>query len=95
MLQHQGSTQLPLLGALLLCLLVGVSLLAWRWFAQSESSDAVVRHTVDTPAEDVLKYWTAERMRKTKATRMPHIGTPERKKPHPRPSPRTPDQQKP
>lgn len=95
MLQHQGSVQLPLIGAFLLCLLVvGGALLAWRWFAQSESSDnAVTKHTVDTPAEDVLKYWTGDKMRRTKATNMPHVGTPRRKKPHPLRPPRTPGQQ--
>lgn len=95
MLHQQGPAQLPLMGALLLCLLVGISLLAWRWFAHSESSDSTARHSVETPAEDVLKYWTADRMRKARATNMPHIGAPERKKPHPRWPPRMPGQQKP
>ncbi|HEY1352124.1 MAG TPA: hypothetical protein VGF67_21090 [Ktedonobacteraceae bacterium] len=94
MLPQQGSIQLPLAGAFLLCLLVGGALLAWRWLAQSESSDAVTKHTVETPAEDVLKYWTADRMRKTKATNMPHVGAPQQKKPGPRRPPRQPGPQK-
>lgn len=94
MFQQQRRIQLPLVGTLLLCLLVGVSLLAWKWLAQSESSDSVTKHQVDTPAENVLKYWTADRMRKAKATNMPHIDAPERKKPHPRRPPQASGPQK-
>lgn len=94
MFQQQRRIQLPLAGTLLLCLLVGLSLLAWKWLAQSESSDSVTKHTVDTPPEDALKYWTADRMRKAKATNMPHIDAPGRKKPHPRRPPQAPGPQK-
>lgn len=95
MFQPQRRIQQPLIGALLLCLFVGVSLLAWKWLAQSESSDSVRKHSVDTPPEDALKYWTAERMRKAKATNMPHIDAPGRKKQSSRRPPQTPDSQKP
>ncbi len=95
MFQRQRRIQLPLVGTLLLCLFVGVSLLAWKWLAQSESSGSVKKHSVNTSAEDALKYWTADRMRKAKATNMPHIGAPERKKPQPHRPPETPGPQKP
>ncbi len=94
MFQKQRRIQLPLVGTLLLCLFMGMSLLAWKWLAHSESSDSVRKHNVDTPAEDALKYWTADRMRKAKATNMPHIDAPERKKSHPRRPPDVPGPQK-
>ncbi len=40
---------------------------------QPERSDSTKQHKIETPSEEVLKYWTEERMRKAKATNMPHL----------------------
>jgi hypothetical protein len=85
MSQHR-SIPLPLVGAILLGLLAGLSLLAWKWLFESDSSAPVTKHPIDTPPEDALKYWTRERMRKAKGTNMPHIDVPDRGKKHPRAS---------
>jgi hypothetical protein len=94
MFQKQRQIRLPLAGALLLGLLAGIALLAWSWLAHSESSEGVTKHTVDTSPEDALKYWTADRMRKAKATNMPQIDAPGRKQSHSRRPPQTPGSQK-
>ena len=85
--QQRKPLRLPLAGTLLLALLVGVSLLAWKWMAKPEHSDPIKKHPVDKPSEETLKYWTAERMRKAKATNMPHIGKPDQGKQSPQQPP--------
>jgi hypothetical protein len=65
--------QLPLVGIVLLCLFVGVYMFTNKRFAKSKRADKTVKHTVDTQPADTLKYWTADKMRNTKATNMPHI----------------------
>jgi hypothetical protein len=73
MAQQQRLIQVPLIGALILGVLIGVYLFAWKWFAKSEHEPEVVKHKMDTSSEDVLKYWTAEKMRKAKPAPMPHV----------------------
>jgi len=63
--------QLVIVGAILLCLLGGVYLFAAR--RSSKPDPSVERHTVDNSPGDALKYWTAERMRKAKPAKLPHI----------------------
>ncbi len=70
MLQKQQITQLLLPGTVLLCLLVGVSLIAWKLLAKP-APITIVKHPVKTPPEEALKYWTADKMRKAGATNMP------------------------
>jgi len=40
--------------------------------------------SVETPADDALKYWTADKMRNAKAAPLPNVNTLERGKQHPR-----------
>lgn len=64
-----------LFSALLLGLLVGLFLMAARRASKPDAGDddGVARHTVEKQPDDVLKYWTTEKMRKAKATNQPHI----------------------
>lgn len=73
MIQQRRSIQLLLPGVILLGLLVGVALaMAARRRGANEDDDAgVVSHSVKTPAEDVLKYWTQEKMQSAKPAKMP------------------------
>jgi len=66
---------LPLAGAILLGLLVGVYLFAWKRFSKADAPVTIIKHPVDTHADDALKYWTADKMRDAKATNMPNIKT--------------------
>ena len=73
MSKQQKLIYLPLVGTILLCLLVGVYLAASKRRSKSTSSVKIIKHTVETPAEDALKYWTADRMRNAKAAPLPHV----------------------
>jgi hypothetical protein len=85
--QQQRLIYLPLVGTIILCLLVGLSLAAWKRFSKSTPSNKVTKHTVETPPEEALKYWTADRMRNAKPAPLPEVNTLEREKQDPqRPS---------
>jgi hypothetical protein len=81
--------QLSLSGTILLCLLISVYLVACKWFSRRNPAGAVIQHSVDTQPDDVLKYWTAERMRDAKPADLPNVTAPGRGKrrrrrpPHP------------
>src|SRR5947209_1049610 len=66
--QHRR-IQLPLVGTLLLCLLVGVYLLAWKRF----SKPGIIKHPVDTHPNETLKYWTEDKMRHAKGANLPNV----------------------
>ncbi len=78
--------QLPLVGTLLLCVLVGVYLFAAKRF--SKSGAKIKKHSVSTPADEALKYWTADKMRQAKPAPMPKVGTPDGGKKRPGRPPR-------
>jgi hypothetical protein len=84
MLRQQKLIYLPLVGTILLCLLVGVYLAAWKRFSKSKPSTTIVKHSVETPADDALKYWTADKMRNAKAAPMPNVDALDRGKQRPR-----------
>lgn len=88
MSQQQRLIYLPLVGMILLCLLVGVYLAAWKRFSKSTPSAKITKHSIETPAEDTLKYWTADKMRKAKAAPMPKVNVLEREKHQTRRPPR-------
>ena len=71
MSRQQRLIYLPLVGTILLCSLIGVYLLAWKRFSKPGSSTKIVKHSVETPSEDALKYWTEDKMRNARAARMP------------------------
>jgi len=75
---------LPLVGTILLCLLVGVYLLAWKRFSKPDPSSTIIKHSVDTPADDALKYWTADKMRHAKAAPLPNVNALDQGKQRPR-----------
>ena len=85
MTRQQNLNYLPLVGIALLSLLVVVYLFARK--RSSQPGPAVARHSVETPADDVLKYWTADRMSSAKAAPMPKVTTVDQKKSQPRRQP--------
>jgi hypothetical protein len=87
MTRQQKLNYLPLVGVTLLCLLVVVYLFARKRSSQPEPAAAVARHSVETPADNVLKYWTADRMSSAKAAPMPKVDTVDQKKRQPRRQP--------
>ena len=88
MSRKQKLIYLPMVGTILLCLIVGVYLATWKRFSKPEPSATMVKHKVNTPSEDALKYWTANRMRNAKPAPLPNIGTLDRGKQDPRRPPR-------
>ncbi len=84
MSRQQRLIYLPLVGTTLLCLLVGVYLLAWKRFSKATPSATIIKHAVDSSSDDALKYWTADRMRNAKAAPLPNVNALERGKQDPR-----------
>ena len=76
--------RLPLVGTILLCLLVGVYLLVWKRFSKTAPAARIVKHSVETPADDAIAYWTADKMRNAKATPLPNVTALTRGKRQPR-----------
>ena len=81
--QHRR-IQLPLVGTILLCLLVGVYLFAGKRFSKPDPPAKIIKHSVDKPSDEANKYWTADKMRKAKPADLPHIDAPDREKQQPR-----------
>jgi hypothetical protein len=92
--RQQKLIYLPLAGAILLCLLVGVYLAAWKRFSKPAPSARIIKHSVETPAGESLRYWTVDKMRNAKAAPLPQVNDLERRKQHPRrpPHPSSPQQ---
>ena len=85
MSQQQRRISLPLAGAVLLCLLIGVYLVAWKKRdAKPDPSAKIIRHPVETNPADALKYWTKDKMRKAKPAPMPNVNAPDAGKKRPR-----------
>lgn len=59
-----------------------------------DSESPNVKHTTETPPDEALKYWTADKMRKAKPAPMPHVNAPGREKQQTHRPPQAPDQQK-
>ncbi len=71
---------IPLVGTILLCLLIGVYLAAGKRRSKSDPSGKIIKHSVETPSEDALKYWTADKKRKAKPAEMPKVNALSRRK---------------
>ena len=84
MSRQQRLIQLPLIGTILLCLLGGIYLVAWKRFSKPDASVKIKKHSVETPSDDTLKYWTADKMRNAKPANLPNVTDLERKKQRPR-----------
>ena len=92
MSQQQRRISLPLIGAILLCLLVGVYLVAWKKRdAKPDRSANIIKHPVETNPDDALKYWTKGKMRKAKPVPMPNVNAPDAGKKQPRRPPHSSD----
>lgn len=87
MSRQQRLIYLPLAGTILLCLLVGVYLIAWKRFSKPTPPATIMKHSVETPADEALTYWTADKMRNAKAAPLPNVKALDRRKRHPRRSP--------
>ena len=84
MSRQQKLIYLPLVGTILLSLLVGVYLAAWKRFSKSDPPAGIMKHSVETPSDDVLNYWTADKMRNAKPANLPNVTDLEREKQQPR-----------
>jgi hypothetical protein len=84
--QQQRLNYLPLIGTIIVCLLVGVSLAAWKRFSKSTRSNKITKHRVETSPDEALKYWTADKMRNAKAAPLPKVNTLHQEKQDPPPS---------
>jgi hypothetical protein len=82
--RHPKLIQLSLVGTVLLGLLIGVYLVALRRFPKPDPSHTIIKHSVDTHPDEVLKYWTADRMRNAKPVDLPNVTALDREKQHPR-----------
>ncbi len=77
---QQRIIQLPIVGMFLLGLFAVLFLVGRKRPAKPAPSGVVSKHTVDTSAEETLKYWTADKMRKAKPAKMPNVKHIEREK---------------
>lgn len=91
MSHQQRLILLPLAGAILLCLLAIAYLVVRKRSPKPEPGDGVAKHTVDSSAEDVLKYWTPDKKRHARPAPMPDVTNIKRGKKQPRRPPHTPD----
>jgi len=92
MFRLQRGTRLRLMSAILLGLLACVFLAVWKRSGKSNSSkNTIVKHSVDTPAEEALKYWTAEKKRHAQPAEMPNVDAIDHEKQHPKRPPHKPD----
>jgi hypothetical protein len=84
MLQKQSLIQLALPAMVLLGLLVGVYLIAWRRFAKPAPMPTIVKHSVNASPDDALKYWTVDKMRAAKPVDLPSVKAikPKKKRSH-------------
>src|SRR6202011_1410880 len=83
MFRQQKLIYLPMVGTILLGLLVGVYLAAWKRFSKSDPPASIMKHSVETPSDDVLNYWTADKMRNARPARLPHVSALKRRKKQP------------
>ena len=92
MSRQQMLIRLPIAGTILLCLLAGLYLGIWKRFSKPARPGRVIKHTVETPPADALKYWTAEKMRSARPADLPNVNDLDRGKQHSR---RPPDSSRP
>jgi hypothetical protein len=86
MSQKQRLIQLTLPATVLLGLLVGVYLIAWRRFAKPAPTPTIVKHSVNTSPDEALKYWTVDKMRDAQPVDLPNVKALKPKKKHSRKS---------
>ncbi|HLH61849.1 MAG TPA: hypothetical protein VKV20_09210 [Ktedonobacteraceae bacterium] len=79
--------RLPLIGMTIAGVVVALYLFAGKRSSKAGPASRIRRHTVKTSPGDALKYWTEEKMRKTKGVEMPQVNEVEPRKEQPRRSP--------
>lgn len=72
-MSQQRILQLSLVGTLLLGVFAIVYLVVSKRFGKPDPAHSVVKHSVGTPPDEALKYWTAEKMRRAKGVKLPHV----------------------
>lgn len=77
--QQYRRSSLPLAGTVLLCLLVGVYLFAWKR-KRAAKRDTIIKHSVEKHPDEALKYWTVDKMRDAKPAPLPNVNGLERGK---------------
>src|SRR5579883_852666 len=87
MLRHKKFIRLPLIGMTIVGVVVALYLFAGKRSSKPGPASRIRKHTVKTSPQDALKYWTEEKMRKTKGVEMPRVNQVEPKKEQPRRSP--------
>jgi hypothetical protein len=90
MSQPHRSIKLSSVGIILLGLFASIYLIIRKLFTKSDAANVIKHHTVDTPADDALTYWTADKMRHAKSADLPKVDTLDEGKPHLRRPPQTP-----
>jgi hypothetical protein len=83
---------LPVVGLILLGVLASLFLVGRKRKGSPtpDTSDAIIKHPVETDPNEALKYWTEEKKRKARGTNMPNVKdlNPGKKRPqHPPTSP--------
>ena len=73
MMTQRQTLTLSLAGTALLGLLSAIYLVASKRKTKSERSNSVVKHSVGKPANDVLKHWTADKMRAAQPVELPNV----------------------
>lgn len=91
MTQRQRLIYLPLASIVFLCILSAIYFVAGKRKAKSEHSDSVVKHSVEKPADEVLKHWTPEKMREAQPAELPSTNALKPKKQRSRRSSRSTD----
>ena len=88
MSQQRRLIYLLVAGITLLGLLAGIYLIAWKrfWKPASGNKTKIAKHTVKTPADDTLAYWTVDKMRQAKAVPLPQVNQVEPGKSDPPPA---------
>ena len=88
MISKQRFVYIALVVTILLCLIIVLFSTKRKRLTKSTSSKKVTKHKVDTTPDEVLKYWTADKMRNAKAVPLPEVNNLDRGKQDPHPSPR-------
>jgi hypothetical protein len=90
-MSQQRVLQLSLLGALLLGAFAIVYLVVSKRSGKPDPAHSVVKHSVGTPPDEALKYWTAEKKRRAKGVKMPHVKALDQEEKHTQHPPRPAD----
>ena len=87
MISKQRIISIPFVGIFTLCLFVVLFLATRKRSSKSTSSKKVSKHKVETPPDEALKYWTADKMKDAKPAPLPQVNKLDQEKQGKRPSP--------